>query len=169
MTGGFTQRLDRVARNLLPVTICVVLVILSVVPVYLPGYGEVAANLVLMAVFYWSVHRPELVSPASVFGVGLLQDVLSGMAPGMNALVLVLVRATVVTQGRVFRGKSFLVLWWGFSVVAFGATFALWALTMGYAVQLLDPTPALIRGALTVALFPFLAWVFGRVQNTVLQ
>ena len=32
----------------------------------LPGYGQVAANFVLMSVFYWSVHRPELMAPAPV-------------------------------------------------------------------------------------------------------
>jgi rod shape-determining protein MreD len=87
----------------------------------------------------------------------------------MNALLLVLVRSVVVTQGRVFRGKSFLVLWWGFSLVAMGAGMALWVLSMGYAMALIDPMPGMFRWALTVALFPLLAGLFARVQNTVLQ
>lgn len=169
MTGTLTQRMDRFARHLLPLAISVVLVILSVVPVYLPGYGQIAANLVLMAVFFWSVYRPDLMAPAPVFGIGLLLDILSGMPPGMNALILVLVRSVVVTQGRVFRGKSFLVLWWGFSLVALGASLCLWLLSMGYSFVVLDPMPGVFRWALTVALFPFFAWIFVRVQNAVLQ
>lgn len=169
MTGTFAQRLDRLARNLLPLAISVALVVLSVVPLYMPGYGQVSAFLVLMSVFYWSVHRPELLAPAPVFGVGLLQDVLAGTPPGMNALILVLVRAVVTTQGRVFRGKSFLVLWWGFSLVALGAVLGLWVLNMSYVLTALDLAPALFRWGLTVALFPFFAWFFVRVQNTALQ
>ena len=169
MTGTFAQRLDRIARNLLPLAISISLVLLSVTPVYLPGYGEVAANLVLMSVFYWSVHRPELIAPANAFAIGLLQDVLGGTPPGMNALLLVLVRSVVVTQGRVFRGKSFLVLWWGFSLVAMGTGLALWVLSMGYAMTSIDPMPGLFRWALTVALFPLFAGLFARVQNSVLQ
>lgn len=169
MTGSFAQRLDRLARNLLPLAICVALILLSVIPIYLPGYGEVAANLVLMSVFYWSVHQSELITPVDAFGIGLLQDVLGGTPPGMNALLLVLVRSIVVTQGRVFRGKSFLVLWWGFSLVAMGAGMALWLLSMGYSMALIDPMPGMFRWALTVALFPMFAGLFARVQNTVLQ
>ena len=169
MTSSFGLRLDRLARNLLPLGLSILLVMLSAVPVYLPGYGQIAANLVLMSVFYWSVHRPELVAPAPVFGIGLLQDVLGGTPPGMNALILLLVRSAVVTQGRVFRGKSFLVLWWGFSLVALGAGLGLWALNMGYALTPLDPAPTLFRWGVTVALFPFFAWIFVRVQNAALQ
>lgn len=169
MTGTFAQRLDRLARNLLPLALSILLVLLSVIPIYLPGYGEVAANLALMSVFYWSVHRPELITPVDAFMIGLLLDVLGGTPPGMNALIMVLTRAVVVNQGRVFRGKSFLVLWWGFSLVAVGTGLTLWILSMGYMVKPLDPLPGMFRWALTVSLFPIFAGMFARLQNTVLQ
>ena len=89
----------------MPALLGVLLVILSTIPFYIPGYGPVAANLVLMAVFYWSIHRPDLLSPVSVFFIGLLQDILVGMPPGMNAIVLLLVRTIAVSQSRVFRGR----------------------------------------------------------------
>jgi rod shape-determining protein MreD len=169
MTGTFAQRLDRLARNLLPLALSILLVLLTVIPIYLPGYGEVAANLALMSVFYWSVHRPELITPVDAFAIGLLLDVLGGTPPGMNAAIMVLARSVVVTQGRVFRGKSFLVLWWGFSLVAVGAGLALWLISMGYAMKPLDPLPGVFRWALTVSLFPVFAGMFARLQNTVLQ
>ena len=169
MTSTFAQRLDRLARNLLPLALSVLLVMLSVLPVYLPGCGEVAANLALMSVFYWSVHRPELITPVDAFMIGLLLDVLGGTPPGMNAAILVLARSVVVTQGRVFRGQSFLVLWWGFSLVAVGTGLALWILSMGYTMKPLDPLPGVFRWALMVSLFPIFAGMFARLQNTVLQ
>jgi rod shape-determining protein MreD len=169
VTGSFAQRLDRLARNLLPLALSVMLVLLSVIPLYLPGYGEVAANLALMSVFYWSVHRPDLITPVDAFMTGLLLDVLGGTPPGMNALILVLARAGVVTQGRVFRGKSFLVLWWGFSLVAVAAGVALWILSMAYIMKPLDPMSGMFRWALTVSLFPIFAGLFARLQNSVLQ
>lgn len=169
MTGPLLQRLDRFARNLIPFALSLLLVIVGTLPFQLPGYGLVAANLALMSVFYWSVYRPDLLPPWAAFLIGLLQDILVGTPPGLNALVLLLARAMVVSQGRVFRGKSFLVMWWGFAMVALGAQVLVWLLTAALQLALLDPMPAVFQGALTVALFPFLTWFFARTQHAILQ
>jgi rod shape-determining protein MreD len=169
VTGPLLQRLDRFARNLIPFALSLLLVIVGTLPFQLPGYGLVAANLALMSVFYWSVYRPDLLPPWAAFLIGLLQDILVGTPPGLNALVLLLARAMVVSQGRVFRGKSFLVMWWGFAMVALGAQVLVWLLTTALQFALLDPMPAVFQGVLTVALFPFLTWFFARTQHAILQ
>jgi len=69
----------------------------------------------------------------------------------------------------VFRGNSFLVMWWGFAMVALGAQVLVWVLTTALQFALLDPMPAVFQGALTVALFPFLTWFFARTQHAILQ
>ena len=153
----------------MPALLGVLLVILSTIPFYIPGYGPVAANLVLMAVFYWSVHRPDLLSPISVFFIGLLQDILIGMPPGMNAVVLLSVRTLAVSQSRVFRGRSFIILWWGFGIVAVASSFVVWVLSAIYAISLMDPLPGLFQAGLTTALFPFLAGLFTWLQVKLLS
>ena len=153
----------------MPALLGVLLVILSTIPFYIRGYGPVAANLVLMAVFYWSVHRPDLLSPVSVFFIGLLQDILVGMPPGMNAIVLLLVRTIAVSQSRVFRGRSFIILWWGFGIVAVTSAFVVWVLSAVYAFTLMDPRPALFQAGMTTALFPFLAGLFTWLQVKLLS
>jgi rod shape-determining protein MreD len=163
------QRLDLIARNILPALLGVLLVVLSTIPFYIPGYGPVAANLVLMAVFYWAVHRPDLLPPITVFLIGLLQDILVGMPPGMNALVLLIVRSIAVSQGRVFRGRSFIILWWGFGTVALASAFVVWALTAIYVVSAVDPSPGLFQAGMTTALFPFLAGLFTLMQQKLLS
>lgn len=168
MNPTFSQRLDLIARNILPAMLGVVFLLLSAIPFYIPGYGVVAANLVLMAVFYWAVHRPDLLPPITVFLIGLLQDILVGMPPGMNAFVLLLVRTLAVSQGRVFRGRSFLILWWGFGMVALASAFVVWALSAMYVLALIDPTPGLFQAAMTTALFPFLAGGFTWMQQKLL-
>ncbi len=169
MTSLLLQRLDRFARNLIPLALSLLLVIVGSLPFQIPGYGMVAANLALMSVFYWSVYRPDLLPPWAAFLIGLLQDILVGTAPGLNALVLLLARAMVVSQGRVFRGKSFLVMWWGFAMVALGAQSLVWLLMAVLHLTLLDPLPAAFQGALTVALFPFLTWFLAHTQHAILQ
>ena len=153
----------------MPALLGVFLVLLSTIPFYIPGYGPMAANLVLMAVFYWSIHRPDLLSPVSVFFIGLLQDILIGMPPGMNAVVLLLVRTIAVSQSRVFRGRSFIILWWGFGIVAVASTFVVWLLSTVYAFTLMDPLPGLFQAGMTTALFPFLAGLFTWLQVKLLS
>jgi rod shape-determining protein MreD len=168
VTPTLAQRLDILARNMVPAAFCVLLVMLSAIPLYIPGYAPTAANLVLMAVFYWAVHRPDLLSPIVAFLLGLLQDVLTGSPPGTNALVLVLVHTVAISQGRVFRGRSFALLWWGFGLVAFAATFVHWGVSVAYNLVWLDPLPAFFRAAITTALFPFLAALFTLIQQKLL-
>lgn len=168
MIQSLSHRLDVTARNLVPAALGVFLAVLSAIPFYLPGYGPVAPNFVLMVVFFWAVHRPDILSPVRVFFIGLLLDILVGMPPGLNAAVLVLVWAFTSTQNKVFRGKSFLVLWWGFGLVALTASFAVWLLSCLYNLSLLDPLPGLFQAAVTFALFPFLAWLFVWTQHKLL-
>lgn len=169
MSPSLSQRLDRIARNVVPALLGVLLVLLSTIPFYIPGYAPTAANLVLMAVFYWAVHRPDLLSPFTVFLIGLLQDILVGMPPGMNAFVLLLVRTIAVSQSRVFRGRSFIILWWGFGLVAVASTFVIWLLSVIYALTLIDPLPGLFQAGMTTALFPFLAGLFTWMQLRLLS
>lgn len=168
MNATLSQRLDRLARNLVPAGLGLVCVLLSVTPLYLPGYGMIGAHFAMMAVFYWAVHRPDLLSPLSVFGLGLLLDILVGTPHGVNALVLMMVRVVGDTQGRVFRGKSFLLLWCGFGLVALGASVVIWVLSAALALAPLDPRPALFQAAMTTALFPFLGGMFAWTQQRLL-
>jgi len=163
------QRLDRVARNLVPFALCAVLVVFSSLPFHIPGYGQVAANFTLMSVFYWAVFRPRLMPLAAVFAIGVLQDIVVGTPLGTNALVLVLVHTLVTRQGRVFRGKSFFVLWWGFGMVALGAGALGWAVITALSLAAIDPTPGFFQFSLTAALFPFPAWLFARTDQAVMR
>ena len=169
MNTTLLQRLDRLARNLVPFALSAVLVVFSSLPFHIPGYGQVAANFTLMSVFYWAVFRPRLMPLAAVFAIGVLQDIVVGTPLGTNALVLVLVHTLVTQQGRVFRGKSFFVLWWGFGMVALGAGALGWAVITALSLAAIDPTPGFFQFSLTAALFPFPAWLFARTDQAVMR
>ena len=50
MTPTLSHRLDAVARKVVPAALGVFFVLISAIPFYLPGFGPVAPNFVLMAV-----------------------------------------------------------------------------------------------------------------------
>jgi len=159
-------RVDRWLRALTPALLTVLLVLATAVPVGLPGLPSVMPWFALMAVYYWTLHRPDLLPGGAVFLIGILQDALAGTALGFHAVLLLLVHWVVLTQRWVFYRKSFNVVWWGFSLVAGGASIIAWLLGCVVAWRLLDLWPVLLQFALTVALYPPVAWAARRAHRT---
>jgi len=168
MNLTFWQRLDLVIRGVTPFFFTLMLVILGQVPLHIPGFSEVAPLLPLMAVYHWAIYRPDLLPAIAVFFAGLLQDALSGMPFGVNTAVYVLVHMVVVRQQMFFMGRSFLVIWLGFSMVAAGATVLTWLLTALFFSAFTTPQSAFVQYLVTVGVFPVLAWLQVRWQQSVL-
>ncbi|MEO5374514.1 MAG: rod shape-determining protein MreD [Alphaproteobacteria bacterium] len=164
MKPTFWQRMDLMARNLLPLLLMLCLVILTVVPIRLPGYTVVAPMLPVMGVCYWSIVRPDLLRPSMAFGIGVFEDVLAGAPLGVSALVLTAVHGAVVYQQRFFLGKPFFVWWWTFGLVAAAATLLKWVLFMMMSDRMIDPATVFIGYLLTVFLYPVVGLVFARVE-----
>lgn len=169
MTSGLLLRLDRFSRAIAPLTLSLGLLMIAALPFRLPGLGRVAPDVALIAVFYWSVYRPDLFPAVAAFLLGLCQDALIGAPLGTSAFVLLLVHALVRSQRRFFAGKSFVVVWWAFGLIAIGAALVKWLTAMMLALAALAIAPALFQWVLTIALFPFLAWLFARTQASVLE
>jgi rod shape-determining protein MreD len=169
MTEGFGQQLDLFARRLFPFALSVVLVVLSVVPVPIPGYTLVAPAFGLMAVYYWAIHRPDLMPAIAVFVLGLLQDILTGGPTGVDALVLLLVYAVMRNQRRPFLGKSFSVMWFGFIVVAPAATFAQWLIASAAVGKPIPSHATIVELLVTLALYPWITWLFAAGQRAFLR
>jgi rod shape-determining protein MreD len=162
------QRIDHWVRHSAPVALTLALVMISVVPTRLPGYSVVAPSLTVMSLFYWTVHRPDLMRVWAAFAIGLLEDSLSGTPLGVNALLYVLIHAAILAQYRVFRGKSFGLIWAAFAVIAAFAQLmtAILAAVVGGAL-----IPAGVYAAqliLTILIYPVVAWLMGRAQRAFL-
>ena len=151
-------RADRWLRALTPAALTLVLVLASGLPLGLPGLPPVMPCLALMAVYYWTLHRPDLLPGGAVFLLGILQDAVSGTALGLNAALLVGVHWVVLTQRWVFYRQSFLVVWWGFALIALGWSLAAWLLGSVLALRLLNLGPFVAQLALTVTVYPLIAW-----------
>ncbi|MBO39180.1 MAG: rod shape-determining protein MreD [Rhodospirillaceae bacterium] len=169
MTPRLLHHVDAIARVLVPALLGIVLVIVSTIPFHIPWFGPVTPNFVLIAIFFWGVHRIYFFSNITVFFIGLLLDILVGTPPGLNAIVLVLVRNIAVSQAKVFRGKPFLVLWLGFGLISFVTGAVIWALNAIYHMTLVDPLPIVFQMAMTFTVFPLLAWLFARTQRKLFQ
>ena len=169
MITAAVQRIDRSARQLAPFLSSVILVMFSALPVYLPGYGQVAVDVGLMTVFYWAIYRPDLFPVIAAFVLGLWQDILVGSPIGLHALILLLANWAIVSQRTFFQGKSFAVIWWCFSLVALTSALVSWILVCALNTTLVSSMAVLSQAALTVGIFPFMAWFLARAQHAIVR
>ncbi len=160
------QGLDTAARTLTPTLLIVALVFLGQLPYSLSGQASVTPYFVLMGVFYWGLHRPDLLPAVVVFVIGLIQDALEGEPFGVNAFVLIAVYWLVVSQQRHFRGRPFLVVWSGFAAAALMADALRWMLISLVLGAALAPWAIMLEYFLTVMFYPALTVAFALAHRT---
>lgn len=146
-----------------PFLITLVFAIISVVPLHVPGFSVVTPAFALMAVFHWTVYRPDLMPLSAVFAIGLFLDLLNGTPyVGLSALSLLIIRGIVLSQRRFIVARTFPVVWLGFLAVTVGTFAFLWAAVSVLHGTILGVRPFIFQAVLTVACYPVgsyvLAW-----------
>ena len=169
MKSSVWVRMDAWVRYIVPFGITFVLLLLTSIPNRFPGYAGIAPMLPMMGVYYWAIYRPDLLPAWSVFILGMISDILAGMPPGVNTLVLLLVHGVAVSQRRFFLAKTFVVSWWAFALLTGGALGLSWLLVAALTGKPVDPSPVLFQYLLTLGLFPALSWLLAHTQMTLLK
>ncbi len=157
MKPGLLSRFDFAMRSTTPFILTVLLVVLGAVPMRIPDFAIVSPLLSLMAVYHWSIYRPDLLPAWAVFTVGLMQDALTGMPFGINALVFLAVHMTVLSQQIFFTGKSFTIIWIGFAMVCGAAMVMTWVLISAFHAQAFSVLGTSLQFLVTVGAFPVLS------------
>ncbi len=161
-------RVNSGLAQMLPIATTVLAALLAILPVRLPGYAALTPAFVLMAVYHWTIYRPDLLPPIGLFAVGLTQDLVAGTAVGAGALVLLLARAAVLRYRRAFIGRTFPFVWSGFALLAGVAMLGLWALHCLMQLSFFDFRTTMFRTVLTVAIFPVASFALGRTQRALM-
>lgn len=169
MRQSLLHRIDLWARSLVPFALTALLVVLSLAPVRLPGFGAIAPWLPLIAVYFWSAHRPDLLPVWAVFLLGLFCDLATGGPLGVSSVALMLVQLAVKSQRRHILPQPFVVQWSFFAVIAILAGIVLLALNAVAATAIIDARPALFQTLSTVAAYPLFAWLFSQAQRSLLR
>ncbi len=168
MKAATWSKLDLFARQLFPFAMTTGLLFIGAIPLHLPGLQVLAPSLSLIALFYWSLHRPDLMPAAAAFILGLFHDMLSGTPIGTGAIVYVSVHGLVHWQRQFFHGKSFGILWLGFSVVTSVAVLVSWISVSVFAGTLVDARAAALQAMATIGCFPMMVLVLWRCHVNVL-
>ena len=163
------QRDIGLVNRLAPALTAALCVIASMVPAHLPGFAATTPLFTLMAVYFWTLHRPELLPFAAVFAAGLLLDLLGGAPLGISSLILLLAHALVLSQREHLLMRRFTVVWGGFLVVAAAAVALQWGVVGLFYGMVLDVRAFLFQGVVTVAMYPVVSYLLARVERMFLM
>ena len=161
-------RVNSSLARMLPIATTIFAAVIAILPVRVPGYAALTPAFTLMAVYHWTIYRPDLLPPIGIFAVGLAQDLLIGAPVGVGALVLLLARAAVLRYRRFFITRTFPFVWAGFTLLCAAAMLLLWTLECLVQLSLFDPRSTVFRAVLTIAIFPVASFALGRSQRALM-
>lgn len=116
-----SQSRFRPFAGLVPLFTGLAFVVIANVPVSLLAGMVPAPLFCLVPIYFWCLVRPDLMTPAAVLAIGLVEDILSGGPPGVWTLAFVLAYALISRQRESFAGLSGFVAVVGFATVALAA------------------------------------------------
>ncbi len=141
------RQLDAQLRALLPFATTLVAVLIDVAPLVGTGPAGLTSFATLCTVYFWSLYRPDLFTPAAAFVIGLIYDALAGLPLGLSSLALLLVRSLMVVQQRFFLARSFPVIWCCFLLLAPAVEAGRWLLDLAVVGASVRAPPGAARAA----------------------
>ena len=163
------HKIDQKVKETIPFILTIFLVVLSVIPIRVPGYTEIAPILPLISIYHWALYRPTLLPLWAVFILGGFYDLLSGVPLGLYILIFLSVYGIVLSQRRFIIGKSFLIYWLGYGVVALGAALESWLVASIWYLSFLNIESILFQFLISFGVFPIVAWFCLRIQQAFLR
>lgn len=161
------RRLDIIARSCFPGCMTILLMLLTQAPIGIYGQAELLPAVTMVAVWFWSLARPDTMPPPLVFVIGLLADLMGYMPLGVTAFTLLAIHGIATSVRRALATRGFALIWVAFSLIAFTASVLMWLLVMLLNFRLFPPNAALFQAALAAALYPVIAIPFSAAHHSI--
>jgi rod shape-determining protein MreD len=150
--AGF-QTGTRILANAIPVSLALIGVMVANLPISFTGNHVPAPLLGLMPVYFWCLVRPDLMTPAWAFLIGLAEDLLAPGAPGVWAMSFVTAYAVIERQRDAFASLSGIGAILGFATAALICCGTAYLIVSFLSWRLLPLAPTMGELAATVVFF----------------
>lgn len=156
-TRTLLQILNDAMRVSLVYVILAFLTLLLMANWVLPYFNVLKPQIVLVAVFYWTLYRPTLMPPWIILAIGLILDAMNPAMPmGTHAFSYLLIAGLLKPRRRMLMGQPFMMVWVAFIAVVI-TDMVLKCLTIGLFGQIHINLGTIVINALaTTLLFPIL-------------
>lgn len=161
------EHLRQSSRAALPFATALMATAVDALPLPSAAPDEVAPVTLLSVVFFWSIHRPELLGAGAIFCIALLNDGLVGLPLGMTALAFLLTRTILLPKDMFLATRPFMVVWACFALttaVALGFRWLIASIWWGYAMPL---WPSIFEAFLTLLTYPLISTLLATMITTV--
>lgn len=148
----------------IPVSFGFLVAIMANIPIPLLGDWMSPPLLVLMPIYFWCLVRPDLMSPAWAFVLGVVQDLMSG-GYGIWTVSIVAMYILIDRQRDTFAGLSGWGAILGFATAALAVCFSAYTILAVYDWTLRPLAPLAIQFALTVLFYVPGVFLLGLVHR----
>jgi len=161
------ENLSRIVRAAMPTLLGIFGALMLASPLRL-FQGSIPTPLIpLVVVYFWSLYSPGHLPSASIFVIGVIQDLLSGGPLGLWPAVYLAVQYVALSQQSYFLGREVHVVWMGFAVAAASVSVILWLFMSLLSGALLPIGGLVLQMLTTIAVYPIFAIVFGNLHRRV--
>jgi rod shape-determining protein MreD len=151
------RRMDIAARQGFPVSITILLMLLTKARFNLTGQAELLAAVTFGSAWFWSVYRPASMPPAAAFILGVLLDLLGSLPLGAGVLATLAVHGIAARLRRSEGQQGLVRTWLGFTAAGTAACGLIWLAATLLTFRLLPIGPMIFQAVLNGALYPLLA------------
>jgi rod shape-determining protein MreD len=149
----------------IPFVCGLIAVVAGNLPISVPGNLVAPPLLALIPIYFWCLVRPDLMTPAVTFIIGLAQDILCGGPPGVWTLCFVLTYAVIDRQRDSFAGLSGIGAVLGFAMAALMACVTAYAIVMVYYWRMPLVAPIISQFVITVLFYIPGAYLLGAIHR----
>ncbi len=111
----------------------------------------------IIIVFFWMLHRPDIMKAPMIFLVGLAQDLILGNIPGAGMLSLMIATILLDRMLPPLRTMPLVWRWLGFAAFV-GLTFGLeWVLTSAARLSMQPLDLVFVQGGMTFLVYPVIS------------
>ena len=168
-TSTWIIQADNRIRSLTPFVTTLLMVFISALPWQIASFAPITPAFTAISIYYWGVYQNLKLPYYSIFGLGMLLDLLTGIPLGLSALIYLLVKAILNSQRTFFMGKPFWIVWAGFAVVMLGVSLFGWVVSSLYFSAFVAPLPFVIQCVLTVLLYPVVSFFLSILNRNMLN
>ena len=169
MAKEFEENITSIFQHMLPFLVSAILLLFSYVPFDFMFLNSIRPAMGMICVYFWLQHRPDLFNLWSVFFLGVLDDVVTSSPLGSNIFELLLMYVLVNNTSRFLNAKPFIVLWYGFALLALVTIFSRWLIVSVYYSQFLPLSMLFFSYMVTIAVYPLISLLLAFVQNNFIQ
>jgi rod shape-determining protein MreD len=163
------QRVHLWSLRSAPVVLTLFLVLVGAVPTHVPLLAQAMPALPLVAVFFWAVRRPDIMSPWMILAVGLFQDILLGAPLGSGPISMLVLYAAVESSRKLLTDDNVAAHWLVFFIAMALAVTALWAWSTLIDWSWLPIGPAVVLYVSALVWLAPVTWLMTQVQRAFLQ